>query len=1106
MKQHFQNIHYHVKKAHEHIKKHTKKAHEHLKRHGKWYIYGHILAASAILSIFLNSNSKSDASFDNTLCTQDFSSMNMTLEYDYTEAKKNVMLKGISFDKIIFPELILVNKVKQIKPVPNKNELSTDRGDLASYINPNKEDPTEEEIADYLSNNNLNNLIDGEGRGEVILDVELEKIVYDNTKKGDVIGELLIFERGMNADMYIQSVDSLGGKELGKKIFLNRKDLIYAGFDVDTVEIGTPQKMGYWKVDLEKLGVGAIKFLRISSEPKNSGPDFKIIGLNTKKCKQKQLEPLEVTALCSVSPENTRFWKITNPNDEKVEFTRDIYRSTQGGINSMEAKTDIMIQASPTEISTVLRVYLNGILQDIIPSSEEKCPIIQPEIPLELEPICSSDPESHRVWKVKNNNAQQVEFKWNIPQTTSCKGNKILLCHVPPGNPTNEHEICIAKPAVAAHLAKGSYEGLCQNSINQSNIIVGGETSVVFTTPVIDNPEMLSISIDNIEQDASLSTTDLCPKQPVNDYTISVTTDKQEIFPGEELVYTIQYDNIGPELMQSGTIELGFDENFEYMPNENSEIIISNNKIILPTMLGNSSNKIEIKGKMKVNINTDSESLFKAIISADRDINKDNNIVTTTTKIKNLEPLELSSLCSDNPSAVRAWRIQNPNPIDVPVDIYVQDEFSASVIAKANEHTYVKTNTFSTVDGINIVSLRYNGQKQIENSSENVSCPKPISDLAVENVNVEMVSEDMFVAQITFANLGPNLSSDILIDVAVSDAMFVVENSIQPELQETLNVMEIDETYILSITGALISGEAQIAVTINGQTIDPNVYNNNSQSTISSSNYVVPEEPINEEENQEHDAPTEEPENIQGYELGEQVDLDQQIKEDEYTEDMIGLGCHYTDEEYEKIKFQDVINHRSKPYVELLRINCIVKGREVNTFVTDDYIKRGEAIKVAIKLWGIDNDWKVKSDKYIYLGDTPMADVNNAHWSAQYVDKAYQIGLLDSLYKETISKKIFPNQNITRGESVELLVKTYLLLEKTSLEESEILIEAIFEDVDDKSSYAPYIKYAYEKGFLQGVLESGKTKFLPNQSISRSEFAKIAALIFKDYLPVFLIK
>jgi hypothetical protein len=33
-------------------------------------------------------------------------------------------------------------------------------------------------------------------------------------------------------------------------MFLNRKDLIYAGFSVDTVEIGAAQKMGYWKVDL----------------------------------------------------------------------------------------------------------------------------------------------------------------------------------------------------------------------------------------------------------------------------------------------------------------------------------------------------------------------------------------------------------------------------------------------------------------------------------------------------------------------------------------------------------------------------------------------------------------------------------------------------------------------------------------------------------------------------------------------------------------------------------------------------------------------------------------------------------------------------------------
>jgi hypothetical protein len=45
------------------------------------------------------------------------------------------------------------------------------------------------------------------------------------------------------------------------------------------------------------------------------------------------------------------------------------------------------------------------------------------------------------------------------------------------------------------------------------------------------------------------------------------------------------------------------------------------------------------------------------------------------------------------------------------------------------------------------------------------------------------------------------------------------------------------------------------------------------------------------------------------------------------------------------------------------------------------------------------NNRKVKSDRYIYLGDTPMNDVENDNWAAQYVDKAYQIGLLDSLYE-----------------------------------------------------------------------------------------------------------
>lgn len=1100
MKQHLQKIHHHAKKAHEHIK-----------RHGKWYIYGHILAASAIFSLALNSQSRSDASIDNSLCVQDFSTMNMVLEYDYTTPKKDVLLKWISFDKVIFPELIRISNVKHLKPVPNKWELSTDRGDLASYNYVNKENPTDQEISDYLSNNNLNNIIDGEGRWEVNLDVEFEKIIYDNTKWEDVISELLIFERWMNADMYIQSVDSLWWNELGKKIFLSRKDLIYAGFDIDTVEIGAAQKMGYWKVDLWNLEVWAIKFLRISSVPKNSWPDFKIIWLNTKKCKPKQLEPLQVESLCSISPESTRYWKVINPNNESIEFTWDLYRTTQWWLNIIDAKSEITIQSSPmTDWPTMLRIYINWELQDIFPSNEEKCPIVQPEIPLELDALCSSDPESHRMWKVTNKNSQWVQFDWSIPKIISCKGNKTLVCHVPPGNPTNEHEICIAKPAVNAHLAKGSYLGECKNSILEGSSFVWWESSITFTTSVIDQEQELYISVDGEIHDTAATTTALCPKQPVNDYTISLISDKQEVYPGEEVVYTLEYNNIGPETMQSGALEFVFDENVEYIFDES--VLIINNKILLPTIDPNTKATIIIKAKIKEEIKSDS-ILLQASISAPRDINNDNNTVTSTILVKELLPLEISSLCSDNPSAVRAWRIQNPNPIDVSVDLYIQDEFSTSVIAKANELTHTKTNTVDTEDWSNTVALRYNGEKQSEISSEAVVCPKPISDLAVETVNVAMISEEIFVAEITFTNLGPNVSNEVTIEVATDDNAVLVDNQlIQSETQETIEEMSVNEPYLVTITGSLVSWDAQLAVVINGQTIDPNIYNNNSQQTVSSSAYTAPlvedieewDEDVEEWDEDVHNAPN--PEEIQWYELGEIVDLEEHMQEDQDMENMIGLGCSYQDVDYENIIFQDVKNHRSKPYVELLRVNCIVRWREANTFVTEDSIKRAEAIKVAIKLWGMEDNRQIKSENYIYLGDTPMSDVNNAHWSAQYVDQAYQIGLLDSLYKWSSTKRLSPDQSITRGEAVELLVKTYLLLDKSWLWTSETMITAIFEDIDSESSSTPYIAYAYERWFLQGVVDEWKQVFLPNQKISRSEFAKIAALIFKDFLSVYRIK
>ena len=38
---------------------------------------------------------------------------------------------------------------------------------------------------------------------------------------------------------------------------------------------------------------------------------------------------------------------------------------------------------------------------------------------------------------------------------------KVTICHIPPGNPDNAHEITVGAPAVPAHLAHGDNIGFC---------------------------------------------------------------------------------------------------------------------------------------------------------------------------------------------------------------------------------------------------------------------------------------------------------------------------------------------------------------------------------------------------------------------------------------------------------------------------------------------------------------------------------------------------------------------------------------------------------------------------------------------------------------------
>lgn len=52
---------------------------------------------------------------------------------------------------------------------------------------------------------------------------------------------------------------------------------------------------------------------------------------------------------------------------------------------------------------------------------------------------------------------ERDEFEYNC----SLKPHKRLVCKVPPGNPSNEHEICISEHAVQAQINTGSRLGRC---------------------------------------------------------------------------------------------------------------------------------------------------------------------------------------------------------------------------------------------------------------------------------------------------------------------------------------------------------------------------------------------------------------------------------------------------------------------------------------------------------------------------------------------------------------------------------------------------------------------------------------------------------------------
>ena len=107
--------------------------------------------------------------------------------------------------------------------------------------------------------------------------------------------------------------------------------------------------------------------------------------------------------------------------------------------------------------------------------------------------------------------------------------HKMLICHIPPGNPNNPQTICIDKSAWSAHLDHGDYEGNCILTKKPSKKSTPKPTKCVTLKPGVklSKPTKRPFKSAKPTKYPSANPTTKCPSK----YPISKPTSKPTEYP-----------------------------------------------------------------------------------------------------------------------------------------------------------------------------------------------------------------------------------------------------------------------------------------------------------------------------------------------------------------------------------------------------------------------------------------------------------------------------------------------------------------------------------------------------------------------------------------------
>src|SRR5690606_22178720 len=123
-----------------------------------------------------------------------------------------------------------------------------------------------------------------------------------------------------------------------------------------------------------------------------------------------ELKKLRLIPMCSPEPARYRVWKVHNRNHFTIHFTWNVYQTDQSGSGVATADGEVSFTTTSVDGPNTTRIFVDGEEHDVQASQPEACQPPPPSIP---------QPPPHRPEK------------------------HVTICHRPPGNPENMHELVV---------------------------------------------------------------------------------------------------------------------------------------------------------------------------------------------------------------------------------------------------------------------------------------------------------------------------------------------------------------------------------------------------------------------------------------------------------------------------------------------------------------------------------------------------------------------------------------------------------------------------------------------------------------------------------------